>query len=112
MTPGIEFRPIKWQVLEEFYPHYGHIAGGITIDEVKQRDGGVRYAVRMRSFFDLNRDGNWDYAPMPSDRDDEYLETHRWDTLDEAQRVAQLVAGDILTKLRHSPSPTGAEGGD
>jgi hypothetical protein len=42
----------------------------------------------------LSADGNWDYEPNPSSRDDEWLNAHRW-----CLRDALTMAGRALPKL-------------
>jgi len=44
---------------------------------------GVRYVVRQGDCC-LSRDGEFDYEPMPSERTEEFLEHHRFASLEEA----------------------------
>jgi hypothetical protein len=51
------------------------------------------WAVRLRSRC-LGADGEWDYEPLPSSREDEWLATHRFD-LETALRLAVELAPTI-----------------
>lgn len=42
----------------------------------------------------LGRDGEWEYEPLPSNRDDAWIEAHRFD-LATAQRLAKEAAPDV-----------------
>lgn len=44
---------------------------------------GPRYVVRQLSYC-LNRDGEWEYEPQPSSRDDAFIDRCRFRSLDEA----------------------------
>lgn len=54
------------------------------IEAAKQRDGSVKWAVR-RDGSCLARDGMWEYEPMPSSRDDEFMARCRFSSVDEAR---------------------------
>lgn len=58
-------------------PHDG------KIEEAPQVAGPALWAVRRLSFC-LNKDGQWEYEPMPSSRDDEFLARCRWPTVEAA----------------------------
>lgn len=60
--------------------------------------GDETYAV-MHSGFCLGADGEWDYEPRPSSRDDEWLASHRFD-YDTAYRKAIEVAPDVIVNGR------------
>jgi hypothetical protein len=94
--PSIEFTPITWRVLEQFYPSYGRVSGGVEIREMQRPDGPPRYAIYRSFGRALSHSGKWDYEPIPSSRDDEYLVTHRWETLDRAREAATLAAQEML----------------
>src|SRR5215510_3056134 len=96
--PEIECTPTQYRILKEWSPSYGRIAGGIFIEEVGQDDGSVKFAVRMRQF-DLNKSGQWDFAPTPSNRDGAYVILHRWDCLETAKEAATLAAKAILREV-------------
>jgi hypothetical protein len=55
----------------------------VAIDRVRQIKGEDLWAVR-RSGGCLNKDGEWEYEPMPSSRDDEFLARCRFATAREA----------------------------
>jgi hypothetical protein len=95
--PEIEFTPTQYRILKEWYPAYGRIAGGIFIEEAEQRDGSIKFAVRMRHW-ELSKSGEWDFAPASSERTDEYLASHRWDSLDEAKDAAWVAAQKVGRK--------------
>jgi len=59
----------------------------MTVDRVRQRDGGDLWAVRSGSMC-LSTQGEWDWEPMPSSRTDEWLGAHRFQNSDEAIRAA------------------------
>jgi hypothetical protein len=62
----------------------------------------------MRHGEALGADGKWDYEPSPSNREDDWLTTHRFD-LDTALRLAEEAApkltvnGYTVTELRNWP---------
>lgn len=51
-------------------------AYGITVAYA----GADRWAIRLRGRC-LNTDGEWDWEPIPSERDDDWLNAHRFDRL-------------------------------
>jgi hypothetical protein len=55
----------------------------VRIARAKQMDGGVKWAVRRMGEC-LNKQGEWEYEPMPSSRDDEFLSRCRFDSVEEA----------------------------
>jgi hypothetical protein len=66
---------------------------GDTIDadsftiQVEYR-GHDKWAVLLRRMWCLSVEGEWDYEPQPSSREDDWLATHRFD-LDTALRLAK-----------------------
>lgn len=56
---------------------------GTRLEEVKG-SAGVRWAVRDQFNSCLNKGGEWEYEPSPSNRDDEFFERCRWDTKEAA----------------------------
>lgn len=56
--------------------------------------GGEMYAVKRLSQV-LCVDGEWDYEPIPSNRDDEWIATHRF-SYDEAYQLAAKAAPDVV----------------
>lgn len=65
-----------------------------SIYSIKVEDAGRgRWAIRrMGRCLDAN--GDWDYEPTPSNREDDWLDAHRFD-LDTALRLAQKAAPRI-----------------
>ena len=55
----------------------------VTLDRYEQMEGPDKWAIKMGSHV-LNKYGQWEYEPMPSSRDDEYLERCRYLTPEEA----------------------------
>lgn len=64
-----------------------------TLEKVLRRDGGHAWAVRRFSSV-LNRQGEFEYEPMPSDRDEAFLSRCRFDTAEDAAAVYR----DFLTR--------------
>ena len=50
-----------------------------TLDRVPQADGKDKWAIRQGGMC-LSVDGDWEYEPMPSSRDDEFLQRCRFET--------------------------------
>lgn len=78
-SPNIEahaFAPTRWEITESIY-----------VERRRQPDGIVMYAV-CDGGNELDKDGEWSLPPSPSNRDEEYLQAHRWNTFDEAVRAA------------------------
>jgi hypothetical protein len=67
--------------------------GGVRIDLVEQRGGAARWAVRHEGSV-LNRYLKWEWEPMPSGRDDEFLERCRFGTPQEALAFLRLSQQD------------------
>ncbi|HMV87940.1 MAG TPA: hypothetical protein PLD20_24450 [Blastocatellia bacterium] len=63
------------------------VGTNVVIEAVSQADGGILYAVRGFGN-DLNKAGEWELPPSPSSVDAEWLQSHRWDTFDEAFAAA------------------------
>lgn len=80
-----------------------------------EASGNGRWAVRNGGRC-LNKDGEWEYEPLPSSRSAEWLDTVRWDDLTEAIQSAQaaepllrwngLTPADVLARR----SQVGADG--
>lgn len=58
----------------------------ITCDRVHQKDGSFLWKV-MKSGSCLSSEGYFGYEPLPSSRNQEYLDSHRFKTLEEACRA-------------------------
>lgn len=65
--------------------HEGH---PIYVEECQQRDNSVLYAIRQRGFC-LNKQGDWEYEPIPSSRDDAFIARCRWADLEDAISAAR-----------------------
>lgn len=49
---------------------------------------GERFCVRNGSSLCLNKEGNWEFEPMPSSRDDDFYKRCRFDTWKDAWEAA------------------------
>jgi hypothetical protein len=58
----------------------------VRIEEVRDRDGAPRWAVRLFGAC-LNRDGDWEDEPLPSNRSDAFKQRCRFATAQEAAEV-------------------------
>jgi len=94
-APVIQCTPIRWVILREWNPTYGHVAGGIYVEERLGRTG-TMYAIVLRATWELDKEMRWHDQPMPSDRDQSYLLMHRWDSFEDAVSVAQMAAEVVL----------------
>lgn len=59
------------------------LPGDGVIERCPQRDGGVKWAIR-RSGSCMNNEGEWEFEPMPSGRDDEFLARCRYESAEAA----------------------------
>lgn len=100
VIPPIVADPCRWEILEQFYPSYGKVAGGVYIERRSQRNGDTKYAVVLRDTWELSWLGDWDYMPQPSSRDDNYLSNHRFDKLDDAIAAAQIACELIVDEAK------------
>ncbi len=64
------------------------VAQDLYVERAMQRDGAVKWAVRYAGEC-LSRSGQWSYEPMPSDRDEAFLRSFRFDTVHEAIAAAR-----------------------
>lgn len=55
-----------------------------TIQRARQVDGADLWKVKRGDSHCLNKDGEWEYEPLPSSRDDDFLTRCRYSTADEA----------------------------
>lgn len=70
-----KFIPTTWTLegsIDSEYPP-------ITIEQCRQRDDGVKFAVRQGAAC-LKKTGKWEYEPMPSSRTDAFLNRCRFDS--------------------------------
>lgn len=68
-------------------------ADDIHIERAKQIEGPPKWAVRRMGEC-LNKQGDWEYEPMPSSRDDEFLARCRFDTPEQAFAALGVKAPD------------------
>lgn len=64
-------------------------SGVILVQRMSQMDGSDLWAVRNRHGSVLAKDGQWEFEPQPSSRDDAFMERCRYATHLEALQVAQ-----------------------
>lgn len=55
----------------------------ITVERIRQADGAYKYAVRQAGAC-MSRSGDWSYEPMASNRDENFIREHRFDSWQEA----------------------------
>ena len=60
---------------------------GMRIEAVEQLRGDVKWAVRSGDGSCMNRSGEMEVEPMPSNRDAEFMARCRFDTAEEAYEV-------------------------
>jgi hypothetical protein len=65
----------------------------VRIEAAQQRDGSVLWAIR-RSRSVLNKEGEWEYEPMPSSRDEEFFARCRYASATEAATHFSAIATD------------------
>lgn len=59
---------------------------GVTIEAAPQQDGSKEWKIcHMRNV--MGRDGEWEWEPSPSNRDDEFMARCRFETAEEAFSV-------------------------
>jgi hypothetical protein len=79
----MEWQPVSWQPESRMFSCHS-----VSIDLVGGSRLGVRYAVRKGSCC-LNHDLEWEYEPLPSSRDDDFLARCRFGDLGEAKTAAE-----------------------
>lgn len=102
----IEIQPGKYHVTALPEGHFDRFTWALTVEYTGNPHSDRKWAVR-RNGWCLSRSGEWPYEPLPSERDEEWLEAHRF-TLTEAKRAARrelpklvvngLTVQDILDK--------------
>ena len=71
----------RYQLTEQFENHRGD---AVQFDRMRSPFyDGEKWAVRRLSSC-LNKEGEWEYEPIPSSRDDDFYARCRFDSLDEA----------------------------
>lgn len=86
---------VEWRVGPRDDFRYG--VTEIRIVERIQRDGSALFAVTQRGWT-ANKDGEWEYEPIPSSRDDAYLARCRWDDWEMAALMADRMLADELAE--------------
>ena len=54
------------------------------------------YGIYRSDHYCLSKQGEWDYEPLPSSRDDEYYENHRWNSALDAAKFYSTLRNKIL----------------
>lgn len=93
------FRAVEWRIGEPFLDGLREI----RIVEMRRPDGAARYAVKMDGWT-ANKDGEWEYEPLPSSRDDDYFERCRWDDWEDAALMADRMYAAEVSGRGRSPS--------
>ena len=88
MTVNVVSTELTYSALPLGHPEFGTWAVRVTWR------GGENYAVKFLSQV-LNRDGKWEYEPIPSERGDDFIERTRFDYL-----TAQRLAVEHAPKIR------------
>ena len=79
------FEPVSWKPVDlDVRQHFRDF----KVDEVAQLKGAAKFAVRSGCTC-LNKEGEMEYEPIPSSRDDEFIARCRFDTLAEAFDAAK-----------------------
>lgn len=60
----------------------------VVIEVCRQRNGGDKYAVRQAGGV-MSKDGKWEYEPIPSSRDDAFMNRCRFGSLAEARQAVE-----------------------
>ncbi len=63
----------------------------VVIDRMGQMDGTHKWAIRDGRMC-FSKKGEWEHESMPSNRPDNWVDTHRFDTFGEASAMAQAAA--------------------
>jgi hypothetical protein len=67
----------------------------VYVRKQPQRDGTIKWAVEQIGMC-LAKDGEWEHQPLPSSRDDEFLNRCRFDTLEQAFDAADAALSSIV----------------
>jgi len=73
----LQFYASEWTLRDSKPPDY------VTIRRMGQISGPDKFSVNFRSLC-LNKNSEWEFEPIPSSRDDEFLERCRFDSFEEA----------------------------
>lgn len=88
--PDVGLKPCKYR--------YGELGRGITNIYIEERDNDVWAITRGNST--LNRDFEWEYEPMPSGRDDDYLKRNRFTFEEAVNHLANAITEGKLDEYR------------
>ncbi len=80
---AIDKNIMKLKILDNFTLE-GSYPGSVYIEQKKQYDNSYKWAVYFHSNC-MDRKGNWEMEPMPSNRTEEWLKENRFDSLSEAK---------------------------
>lgn len=69
------------------------VGGEIKVELAKQQDGSELWAVRRFGTV-LNKSGEWEYEPLPSSRDDAFLDRCRFESGSQAIDAAMAAQGE------------------
>lgn len=58
----------------------------LRLERCRGREGVVRYAIRQGGLC-LNKNGKWEYEPLPSSRTEAFFRRCRWDRFEDAYAV-------------------------
>lgn len=86
---------IEWRVGPEPSLTAPYGLRDVRIVKVSDGRGGNRFAVR-EGLWCANKDRQWELEPIPSSRDDEFMERCRWDEWEDAALVAQTMVRAML----------------
>lgn len=75
--------PVKYEIPEKKSDKNQIRVDNVFIEQRKQRDGSIKWVV-IKGGNVLNRNGYWEYEPMPSSRSDKFISETRYDTVQEA----------------------------
>lgn len=62
------------------------LPGDAKLERCRQRDGSYRWAIRRYGDC-MNSDGEWEYEPQPSSRDDSFMDRCRFNSAEDAYTV-------------------------
>jgi hypothetical protein len=91
VIPDHRWTPVEWALSPLA------LRDDVTIHRVGQRSGPDLYAVRNRSLC-LANNGEWEYEPMPSDRDTAFMKRCRFHSFPEA-----LAAAEATDEVKRCP---------
>lgn len=87
----MNWTPCKWRI-----PGAQDRLREVFIEAVANIDGPDRFAIRQGGYV-MAKDGEWEYEPMPSSRDDDFFARCRYATFEEAAATYARFANDKLS---------------